>query len=86
MFLIVMETLTIIVDKEDEMELQEMINNHLNYTGSELAREILINWEAYLNQFIKVIPFEYKKILQEIKLEQIKSEIEKTEDEPHFQY
>ena len=75
-----------IVDKEDEMELQEMINNHLNYTGSELAREILINWEAYLIQFIKVIPFEYKKILQEIKLEQIKSEIEKTEDEPHFQY
>ncbi len=75
-----------IVDRDDEMELQEMINNHLNYTGSELAKEILINWEIHLPQFIKVIPFEYKKILQEIKLEQIKSEIEKTEDEPHFQY
>ena len=75
-----------IVEREDEMELQEMINNHLNYTGSELAKEILINWEVYLSQFVKVIPFEYKKILQEIKLEQIKSEIEKTEDEPHFQY
>ncbi len=75
-----------ISDRDDEMELQEMINNHLNYTGSELAREILVNWEVYLPRFVKVIPFEYKKILQEIKLEQIKSEIEKTEDEPHFQY
>jgi len=75
-----------ITDKDDELELQEMINNHLNYTGSELAQEILVNWELYLPKFVKVIPLEYKKILQEMKLEQIKSKIAKTEDEPHFQY
>lgn len=75
-----------VTDRDDEMELQEMISNHLNYTGSELAKEILVNWEVYLPRFVKVIPFEYKKILQEIKLEQIKNKIEKTEDEPHFQY
>jgi glutamate synthase (NADPH/NADH) large chain len=75
-----------ITDKNDELELQEMINNHLNYTGSELAKEILVNWEVYLPRFVKVIPLEYKKILQEIKLEQIRTKIEKTEDEPHFQY
>ena len=75
-----------IEDKDDELELQEMISNHLSYTESDLAREILVNWGVYLPRFVKVIPLEYKKILQEIKLEQIRSKIEKTEDEPHFQY
>ena len=75
-----------IEDKDDELELQEMISNHLSYTESDLAKEILVNWGVYLPRFVKVIPLEYKKILQEIKLEQIRSKIEKTEDEPHFQY
>ncbi len=75
-----------IADRDDEMELQEMIDNHFNYTDSKLAKEILVNWEVYLPRFVKVIPLEYKKILEEIKLEQIRSKIEKTEDEPHFQY
>jgi len=73
-------------DRDDELELQALVSNHLNYTGSALAQEILVNWDIYLPRFIKVIPLEYKKILQEMKLEQIKSKIEKTEDEPHFQY
>jgi hypothetical protein len=37
-------------------------------------------------KFVKVIPLEYKKIMEEIKLEQTKHKIAKTEDEPHFQY
>ncbi|MBN1598401.1 MAG: glutamate synthase large subunit [Bacteroidales bacterium] len=75
-----------VVDRDDEIELQNMISDHYKYTGSLLAEKILVNWEEYLLKFVKVIPFEYKKILEEIKLEQIKSKIEKTEDEPHFQY
>jgi glutamate synthase (NADPH/NADH) large chain len=75
-----------VTDRDDENELQMLINNHYRYTGSLLAEKVLVNWDEYLSKFIKVIPFEYKKMLAEIKLEQIRNKIEKTEDEPHFQY
>jgi glutamate synthase (NADPH) large chain len=75
-----------VMDKDDELELQSLINNHYTYTRSALAEQILVNWDEFLPKFVKVIPLEYKKILSEMKLEQIRSKIEKTEDEPHFQY
>jgi glutamate synthase (NADPH) large chain len=75
-----------VVDRDDENELQTLINNHYRYTGSSLAEKVLVNWDEYLPKFVKVIPFEYKKILEENKLEQIRSKIARTEDEPHFQY
>jgi glutamate synthase (NADPH/NADH) large chain len=75
-----------VMDKDDEIELQSLVSNHYAYTRSTLAEQILVNWDEYLPKFVKVIPLEYKKILSEMKLEQIKSKIEKTEDEPHFQY
>ena len=73
-------------DRDDETELQTLISNHFNYTRSALAEKILVDWDVYLPKFVKVIPFEYKKILEEKKLEKIKNQIETTEDEPHFQY
>ena len=81
-----MVELSSLSDKEDEIELQEMISNHYKYTGSKLAEQILVDWEVYQARFVKVIPFEYKKILQEAKLEQLNAKIQETEDEPHFQY
>lgn len=75
-----------IEDKDDERELQTMIANHYKYTNSELAEKILVKWDEYLPKFVKVIPLEYKKILEETKLEQIRNKIQQTEDEPHFQY
>ena len=73
-------------DKDDVNELQLLINNHYMYTRSELAEKILVNWDEYLSRFVKVIPFEYKKVLEEQKLELIRQKINQTEDEPHFQY
>ncbi|MBN1952920.1 MAG: glutamate synthase large subunit [Bacteroidales bacterium] len=73
-------------DRDDELELQEMISKHYGYTNSDLAEQILTNWDEYLPRFVKVIPFEYKKILEEEKLERLKSQIQATEDEPHFHY
>lgn len=73
-------------DREDVLELQRLINNHYLYTRSELAEKVLVNWDEYLLRFVKVIPFEYKKYLEEQKLEQITEKIKQTEDEPHFQY
>jgi glutamate synthase (NADPH/NADH) large chain len=73
-------------DKDDILELQKLINNHFQYTRSELAESILVNWEEYLPRFIKVIPLEYKKVMEEQKLSQLLQKIQHTEDEPHFQY
>jgi glutamate synthase (NADPH) large chain len=78
--------LSTINDRDDIMELQSLISNHLNYTGSQLAERILVNWDEYLPKFVKVIPFEYKKVIEEQKLLQIQKKIQTTEDEPHFQY
>ncbi|TKG91075.1 glutamate synthase large subunit [Puteibacter caeruleilacunae] len=69
-------------DKADVNELQEMINQHLLNTQSTLAAKILTNWDEYLPKFVKVIPFEYKKVLEEIKLKELKKKLQLTEDDP----
>jgi len=69
-------------DKSDIQELQGMISNHLVHTQSTLASKILTNWEYYLPMFIKVIPFEYKKVLEEQKLKELQKKLQLTEDDP----
>ena len=69
-------------DKADIKELQKMISNHLVNTQSSVASKILTNWEAYLPMFVKVIPFEYKKVLQEQKLKELQKKLQLTEDDP----
>lgn len=71
---------------EDIKEVQQMISNHLHYTNSSLAERILTNWNEYLPKFVKVIPLEYKKVLEEQKLMQLQAKLELTEDEPHRRY
>jgi glutamate synthase (NADPH/NADH) large chain len=73
-------------DKADVVELQGMINRHLLYTQSSLAAKVLTNWEEYLPKFVKVIPMEYKKVLEELKLQELKRKLELTEDTPGHQY
>ncbi|HFB61570.1 MAG TPA: glutamate synthase large subunit, partial [Bacteroidetes bacterium] len=69
-------------NKQDMNELQEMINKHLLYTQSPLAAKILTRWEHYLPLFVKVIPFEYRKILEEEKLRKLEEKLKQTEDNP----
>jgi glutamate synthase (NADPH/NADH) large chain len=69
-------------DKADIVELQDMIRKHLLYTQSPLAEKVLTNWEEYLPRFVKVIPFEYKKVLNELKLKELKRKLELSEDAP----
>jgi glutamate synthase (NADPH/NADH) large chain len=42
----------------------------------------LTNWEEYLPKFVKVIPLEYKKVLNEMKLKEVKRKLELAEDAP----
>ncbi len=69
-------------DKSDVDELQELISNHLLYTHSTLAAKILTHWEEFLPKFVKVIPFEYKKVLEELKLKELQKKLQLTEDDP----
>ncbi len=69
-------------DHSDVIELQEIINNHLLHTNSERAREILVNWYEYLPKFKKVIPFEYKKVIEELKLRELRLKLKLSEDTP----
>jgi len=69
-------------DKADIVELQDMINKHLLYTQSTMAAKILTNWDEYLAKFVKVIPFEYKKVLEELKLRELEKKLQLTEDDP----
>ncbi len=50
-------------DKEDLLTLETLISKHHKYTGSQVADQILKNWEESQHKFIKVMPTEYKKAL-----------------------
>jgi glutamate synthase (NADPH/NADH) large chain len=69
-------------DKTDTDELQDMINKHLLFTQSSLAAKILTNWDEYLPKFVKVIPFEYRKVLEEKKVRELERKLKLTEDNP----
>jgi glutamate synthase (NADPH/NADH) large chain len=54
-------------DYEDVAELRELIEKHQNYTGSTVASDILDRWDETLPQFVKVMPNDYKRVLEEQK-------------------
>jgi glutamate synthase (NADPH/NADH) large chain len=74
-----MVELSLIEDSHDERELKGLITRHYEYTGSPRAKHILANWGTYLHKFIKVLPIEYKRVLDEEKLEALRRKVEKVE-------
>ncbi len=54
----------------DAERLKTLIENHARYTNSERAQEILADWDAYQSKFVKVMPVEYRRALQEMQTEQ----------------
>ncbi len=50
----------------DEERLVQLIANHLHYTGSTRAKDILDNWESYRPKFVKVMPVEYRRALEDM--------------------
>ena len=50
--------------KFDREELWQMLQDHVAATGSEKARQVLDDFDAYLPRFKKIIPGEYKKLMQ----------------------
>jgi glutamate synthase domain-containing protein 3 len=52
-------------DDEDISELRQMIEMHFEYTGSTVADQILDDWPEVLDDFVKVMPIDYKRVLGE---------------------
>jgi glutamate synthase (NADPH/NADH) large chain len=53
------------LSEPDLQELHDLIKKHQQYTGSSTASRILTDWQTAKNLFIKVMPRDYKRVLQE---------------------
>ncbi|MEM9087936.1 MAG: glutamate synthase large subunit [Cyanobacteria bacterium P01_F01_bin.53] len=51
---------------EESQELREIVQRHADYTGSTKAKDLLEAWDATLPKFVKVMPRDYKRVLQHI--------------------
>lgn len=70
-----MVELSLIEEASYRKELHELIRQHYLYTGSKLARTMLDDWNHYVDQFIQVVPIEYKKVLQEEQMKKLQQKI-----------
>lgn len=70
-----MVELSLIEDSTTRKELHELIRKHYHFTGSHLASKMLDNWDKYVDEFIQIVPIEYKKVLQEEQMKKLQQKI-----------
>ena len=56
-----------VVEDEDKALLRQLIEEHFNYTKSQNAQRVLDAWDDMLPKFVKVMPYDYKRIIEERK-------------------
>ena len=70
-----MVEINLVDDSNYRKELHELIRQHYLYTGSKLARTMLDDWNRYVEDFIQVVPIEYKRVLQEEQVRKLQKKI-----------
>ena len=70
-----MVEINLVEDTTYRKELHELIRQHYLYTGSKLARTMLDDWNRYIEDFIQVVPIEYKRVLQEEQVKKLQQKI-----------
>ena len=70
-----MVEINLVDDSSYRKELHELIRQHYLYTGSKLARTMLDDWNRYVEDFIQVVPIEYKRVLQEEQVRKLQQKI-----------
>ncbi len=70
-----MVELGLVEESANRKELRELIHKHWLNTGSILARTMLDDWNHYVEEFIQVVPIEYKHVLQEEQLKKLQDKI-----------
>ena len=53
------------IDDADAIELRDLVQEHLTRTGSAVASRLLADWDASLTRFVKVMPHDYRRVLDE---------------------
>ena len=71
-----MVELSLVEDSVSRKELLELIRQHYLQTGSALAGRMLDNWHQCIEDFIQVVPIEYKRVLEEEKMLKLREKIE----------
>ena len=71
-----MVEISLVDDKLDRQELHDLIANHLKYTGSKLAQNLLDDWSNAVDDFVKVIPIEYKHVLEQERLRSLAEKVQ----------
>ena len=71
----VVEGVVWVVDSVSRKELLELIRQHYLHTGSALAGRMLDNFSKYIEDFIQVVPIEYKRVLEEEKMARLHEKI-----------
>ena len=70
-----MVELSLVEDSISRKELLELIRQHYLHTGSALAGRMLDDWNHYREEFIQVVPIEYKRVLQEEQMQKLRDKI-----------
>ena len=70
-----MVELSLLEDSASRKELHELVRQHYLYTGSQLARTMLDDWNRYIDDFIQVTPIEYKRVLAEEQMRKLQQKI-----------
>ena len=71
-----MVEISLVDDKLDRKELHELVRQHYLYTGSGLARTLLDDWTRSVDDFVKVIPIEYKHVLEQERLRSLAEKVQ----------
>ena len=71
-----MVELSLVEDSVSRKELLELIRQHYLHTGSALAGRMLDDWQHCVEDFIQVVPIEYKRVLEEEKMQKLKEKID----------
>ena len=79
-----MVELSLVEDLNDINELMDLVSRHYGFTSSKKAKMVLDDPDKYMPMFIKVIPYDYKKVLQEQKLEELRKKIAGVEMDVEF--
>jgi len=70
-----MVEINLVEDTVSRKELLELIRQHYLHTGSALAGQMLDDWQRYVEDFIQVVPIEYKRVLQEEQMAKLSQKI-----------
>ena len=70
-----MVELSLVEDARSRKELHELVRRHHLHTGSQLAGRMLDDWNNCVEDFIQVVPIEYRRVLEEEKMQELQRKI-----------